>query len=545
MVRGMRTPRPIVDPRFLLDPARQGRELAVFLRWLTPVVLGFAIFELVAAVALSAWGPAVAGVALAAFAIWSRFVVRPSLDRGSVGDLAYQVAMGMLGIHIIAVASQPAEFGVLAAATSLAVLFGLAYVDRRRLLSLMIIAATSSVLCVVVVVVNDGRSPYPAAISDALAIAAMIAAAGIAMVLLYQVAARFRDAVGELAGLASMSRDLAQTLDPAEVGQRMARHLAEAMGADECGICIWDEPSDRLLTAGYHPPARAAEIEPSYPLSDFPATRRLLETGELMVVAVDDPSADPSEVAYLTSIGQRSMVMIPLVVRGRAIGSVELTSVVSERFDERRLELAQTLAAEAAILLDNARLYEETRVRAFHDPLTGLPNGRLLEDRIEHAIVRLGRRSDELLAILYVDIDDFKQVNDRFGHAGGDELLVQVADRLRYSTRPGDTAARLHGDEFAILLEDLSTRQEATLVAERILAALEVPFRVRSESLDMTVSIGVAIAGGPGEALTGTTADLVLQSADAAMYAVKHRGKAGLAVAPPNPSTSEIHAQSA
>ena len=100
--------------------------------------------------------------------------------------------MGMLGIHIVAVVSQPAEFGVLAAATSLAVLFGLAYVDRRRLLSLMALAGASSVLCVVVVVVNDGSKPVPGWLSDALAVAAMIAAAGIAMLLLYQFAARFR-----------------------------------------------------------------------------------------------------------------------------------------------------------------------------------------------------------------------------------------------------------------------------------------------------------------------------------------------------------------
>jgi diguanylate cyclase (GGDEF)-like protein len=541
----MRALRPVADPRFVLDPARQGRELGFFLRWLALIVLCFAIVEMSAALILRAWQPAIVAVTMASFAIWARFVIRSRIDRAPVAALAYQVAMGMLAIHLVAVVSQPAEFGVLAAATSLAVLFALAYVDRRRLLWLMGLAGASSVVCVVVVVANDGASPFPRWLSDALAVSSMIAAAVIATLLLYQFAGRFKDALGELSGLASMSRDLAQTLDPAEVGQRMARHLAEAVGADECGICIWDEPGDLLLTAGYHPPARAAEIEPSYPLSDYPATRQLLVSGQPMVVSTDDPSADLAEVAYLRQIGQRSMVMLPLVVRGRAIGSVELTTASRVPFEGRRLELAKTLATEAAILLDNARLYEETRVRALHDPLTGLPNGRLLQDRLEHALVRLGRRPVEMLALLYVDLDDFKQVNDRFGHSGGDELLAQVADRLRYTTRPADTPARLHGDEFGVLLEDLTDRDEAGRVADRILAAMAIPFRVRGESVSVSASIGLAVAGGPGEALAGTTADHLLQAADGAMYSVKRRGKAGRAMAPPLPSGGELRAASA
>ena len=218
----MRLLRPITDPRFVLDPARQGRELAFFLRWLTPVVLGFAIVELIGAVAFDAWGPALTGITFAVFAIWCRFIVRPSLDRGSVADQAFAVALGMLGIHIVAVVTQPTEFGVLAAATSLAVLFALAYVDRARLFVLMALAGASSVACVAVIVLTEGASPFPRWLSDSLAVAAMVAAAGIATLLLYQFAGRFKDALGELSGLAAMSRDLAQTLDPAEVGQRMA-----------------------------------------------------------------------------------------------------------------------------------------------------------------------------------------------------------------------------------------------------------------------------------------------------------------------------------
>ena len=149
---------PVFDPRFALDPVRQGHELAIFLRLLTPVVLVFAVVELLAAVAFEAWGPAVTGVTLAAFAIWARFAVRPAFERGSIGDRAFQIALGLLTIHIVAVVSQPTEFGALAAATSLAVLFGLTYVDRRRLLFLMVLAGVSSVLCVLAIIATDEQA---------------------------------------------------------------------------------------------------------------------------------------------------------------------------------------------------------------------------------------------------------------------------------------------------------------------------------------------------------------------------------------------------
>jgi diguanylate cyclase (GGDEF)-like protein/PAS domain S-box-containing protein len=161
----------------------------------------------------------------------------------------------------------------------------------------------------------------------------------------------------------------------------------------------------------------------------------------------------------------------------------------------------------------------QLRHRAFHDPLTQLPNRALFYDRIEHALVRAARESHSV-AVCMLDLDDFKAVNDSLGHAAGDELLVQVAQRLRGCLRTGDTAARLGGDEFGILLEGVGERSEPIQVAERLLAAMRNKFEVAGETLDVNPSIGVAI----GDVGDGIVEDL-LRHGDVAMYAAKRNGK--------------------
>lgn len=156
---------------------------------------------------------------------------------------------------------------------------------------------------------------------------------------------------------------------------------------------------------------------------------------------------------------------------------------------------------------------------AFHDPLTGLPNRALFRDRVEHALARLVRTGDGV-AVLFLDLDDFKAVNDTLGHAAGDRALVAVSERLREATRSYDTVARLGGDEFAILLEELSDEAEALDVVSRILAALQVPLRIDGRDMIVAGSIGVA------HAVQSDGADILLRNADVAMYDAKESGKA-------------------
>ena len=177
---------------------------------------------------------------------------------------------------------------------------------------------------------------------------------------------------------------------------------------------------------------------------------------------------------------------------------------------------------------ERKRLEEELKHQAFHDALSGLANRALFRDRLEHALARAAR-SLTSLAVLFLDLDDFKLVNDSLGHACGDELLVAVAGRLMGSLRSGDTAARFGGDEFAVLLEATDDLSDACHATERILADLRPPFAVKDRLIPIHASVGIAYSEvgleGPAE---------LLQAADVAMYEAKARGKNGYEVYQPS-----------
>jgi diguanylate cyclase (GGDEF)-like protein len=192
------------------------------------------------------------------------------------------------------------------------------------------------------------------------------------------------------------------------------------------------------------------------------------------------------------------------------------------------LEAAQTLADVVAAYLLNARAREEAletsdrfHHNSRHDPLTGLPNRVMLQYRLEHAAQR-ARRSNTNAAVLFADLDRFKQVNDTHGHQVGDELLLAVAQRLSRLVRPGDTLARVSGDEFVFLCEDLHSAIAVEALALRIDEAFSRPFPLAGMELSITASVGVAFAG-PGEEISS---QLVVE-ADTAMYQAKRNGGAG------------------
>ena len=162
---------------------------------------------------------------------------------------------------------------------------------------------------------------------------------------------------------------------------------------------------------------------------------------------------------------------------------------------------------------------DQLRHDAMHDALTGLPNRALFLDRLERAVVRRQRSSETLFAVLFMDLDRFKLLNDSMGHLMGDKLLMDAAERIRACVREGDTVARLGGDEFTVLLEDISSEADAGAVAERIRASLARPFHLDREEFYITVSIGIALSTDGYE-----QHDDMLRDADAALYSAKREG---------------------
>ncbi len=183
------------------------------------------------------------------------------------------------------------------------------------------------------------------------------------------------------------------------------------------------------------------------------------------------------------------------------------------------IDFLQSLANVLADAISRQATEDGIRHRALHDPLTGLPNRVLFQDRLEHALARTVRHGS-MTAVLFLDIDRFKLVNDSLGHHVGDELLAAAAPRLKQAVRSSDTVARFGGDEFGVLLEDIPGEHDAIEMAERIAAVFARPFVLAGNEHFVTTSIGIALARG------GERADELIRDADAAMYRAKERGRA-------------------
>ena len=181
-------------------------------------------------------------------------------------------------------------------------------------------------------------------------------------------------------------------------------------------------------------------------------------------------------------------------------------------FSARRPDRDESALAEAVTKLLEA--VEVSRHAALHDPLTGLANRSLILDHLQQALARADRR-EELVAVVFLDLDDFKHINDTLGHVAGDELLVRVAERLRPAVRPSDTLGRWGGDEFVVLCEDLEQASDAPAIVGRVAAAFEAPFDVAGSQLRVAASIGVAVSAGADQPAT------LIDAADADMYEAK------------------------
>ncbi|MDX6656601.1 MAG: hypothetical protein QOH62_1394 [Solirubrobacteraceae bacterium] len=206
--------------------------------------------------------------------------------------------------------------------------------------------------------------------------------------------------------------------------------------------------------------------------------------------------------------------------RGRPFGVLGTYSRSPRSFSPEDLNFLQAMANVLADAIDRFRTEEETRRRGLHDPLTGLPNRTLVLDRIAHALARADR-SEGGVAVLFLDVDNFKVVNDSLGHRAGDNLLRQLAARLSEAVRPADTVGRFGGDEFVVLCEDVVDEPMALRIAGRLARVFSEPFRLEGDDVHVvSASIGVVLRDGAQD-----DPEALLRDADAAMYRAKERGR--------------------
>jgi GAF domain-containing protein len=250
--------------------------------------------------------------------------------------------------------------------------------------------------------------------------------------------ARGQALAGELRLLLDVSSQLAASLDLREVANILARHLATVMGVEECAISWWDRENERVASLGYYPILPPEELEPFFDIGSFAPTRQVLEEQVAVAIDVTDPRADPAEAALLIELGHGALVMLPLVAKGRSIGLIELMSKSPIELDAERLSLARTIANEASIALENARLYEEARALADRDPLTGFYNHRYLHERFGQEAVR-ARRAHRPLSLLMLDLD---KANGPSDHRAADRLRAQPATGWYESTIRRRTSGR-------------------------------------------------------------------------------------------------------
>ncbi len=229
-------------------------------------------------------------------------------------------------------------------------------------------------------------------------------------------------------------------------------------------------------------------------------------------------AAPVPDVAADLGLGASWAVPIELPNRDAVAGTLTLLYDTNEVDRDRNRPLLERVVSLAAVAIEQARAREDLEYRAYHDELTGLPNRALLNDRLTHALQR-SRRDETAVAVLFLDLDRFKLVNDSLGHEAGDRLLTQVAQRMIEGLRGSDTVARLGGDEFVVVVEDVKNELEVHAAVQRVAAILEQPFEVDSETLFVSASIGVSVAHDEAEASE------LLREADDAMYRAKQRGR--------------------
>lgn len=307
----------------------------------------------------------------------------------------------------------------------------------------------------------------------------------------------------------------------------VCEEIGRAMATDAFLVCLFEPQDDSVQVAFWVDRGRRCA-----PLR-FPADRgptvRVIRTGRPVWFRYPEERDRALEGARLVGlpVQPESGVIVPMALDGRVVGAISVQSYRPRAYTREDLELLEAVAAYVAGHVEQARLYGQAVQLSLTDVLTGLGNARLLQQELGRELAR-ARRSGRPLALLMVDSDDLKPINDQFGHQAGDRYLTLLADVLRRFLRAGDVATRYAGDEFVILLPETGL-EEATRVASRLCAAVAAtPLTLEGRAIYTSVSVGVATFPGSGE-----TEQELMEAVDRALYAAKRSGKGRIACHPP------------
>jgi diguanylate cyclase (GGDEF)-like protein/PAS domain S-box-containing protein len=421
------------------------------------------------------------------------------LSRGRPNVAVTVVTVGTLGVAIL-LAAIPPSTPALAALPLVSGSIALQYVSGRTLRRLLWLSWLTSVLVAVIVELVPVAGPLPGWYYPGLRVLSFAAVTGVTVILVQQFGGRLR------ASLAESEAARAALAESEARHRRVVEELEEVVfridveGRWTLLNPAWTRITGRPVEDSLGKSA-AASLTPAGGGSFEDRVETLL-TGQLDVLEVS--------MQLLTATGDRCWVELrarrALGDDGMAIG---LSGTLTDISEQRRLERQLTDLA-------------------FRDPLTGLPNRALFRDRVGHALAKR-RRSRRVLAILFLDLDGFKAINESMGHAIGDRLLIEDARRLQACLRPGDTVARLGGDEFGLLLEGARDEAEAIEVARRLVQAAREPFAIDDRAIVVSASVGIAIID-----RTTASVDEALQNAGTAMDRAKGQPDGGYTVFEPS-----------
>ena len=316
-----------------------------------------------------------------------------------------------------------------------------------------------------------------------------------------------------------VAKSLSGTLDLREQLEELGRHTCLQLGVDELAVLLIDDVTQQLVieaVAGNAPPsARGTRFNAGEGVVGDAAAR-----GE--TIYVPDVEKDPRYLHYKglkRSTG--SFLAVPLRAKGRVVGVMSLNRPEVSAFEKQEIRIAEAIAAQAGLAIQNARLYAQMLELSYTDALTGIPNRRQLYQRLEQEWTRSLRFGDDL-SVLMIDLDHFKRINDTHGHGAGDTILRAVALVLKRNVRKVDTVARFGGEEFCVVLPRVS-QPEAMEIAEKLRRSVsQAPLELApgSSPIFCTISVGIASLG-----TEGCDGAALIEQADRALYEAKRGGR--------------------